>query len=372
MKGPVVCIDCSPLLVRSAGVKTYLYHWLRALRAASPDNIRTFLSPSATGGLQHNQGVGRNALQLATLAGLNRSPRWATALLTPSCDVFHVSNLLRSPPPRVRVSGTIHDLTAWIMPEFHRPATLKADAAFADLILKRAAGVIANSENTKLDAIRILGIDPDRVHTIHLGVAEPYFSVQREAIARVAARYRLSRPWFLFVGTIEPRKNIDGLLSAWNSLPRNFRENYDLVVAGMPGWNSSSTMQRLEQAKRDEGSIRYLGYVPESDVPGLTAGARSLVYPSFYEGFGIPVAQALACGCPVITSNVSSLPEITGGAALLVDANSENELAAAITRLGESDELAGTLARAGVEVAQAYTWERAAAESLRFFQKIMG
>jgi glycosyltransferase involved in cell wall biosynthesis len=116
--------------------------------------------------------------------------------------------------------------------------------------------------------------------------------------------------------------------------------------------------------------VRYLGYVPEADLPGLTAGATGFLYPSFYEGFGIPVAQAMAAGCPVVTSNVSSLPEITGGAAVLIDPRSVAELSAAIQRLGESPGLRQQLRARGIERARRFTWERAAAESLRYFSEI--
>ena len=160
-----------------------------------------------------------------------------------------------------------------------------------------------------------------------------------ESINRVAKAFSLHKPYFLFVGSIEPRKNVDTLLSAWESLPVSFRDEHELVVAGLPGWRSDTTTKRLMQANSEKQGIRYLGYVPEPDLPALTAGAAAFVYPSLYEGFGIPVAQAMAAGCPVITSNVSSLPEITGGAAILIDPRSVAELSAAILRVGESSDL---------------------------------
>ena len=367
---PAICIDCSPLLVRSAGVKTYLYHWLNAMGALEPEAISTFLAPGGSNGLHHDGGVWTHPVQIATLLSLNRLPSLFTDLMVPQCDIFHVSNLLRKLPKRRRLSATVHDLTAWVLPECHTPVMVAADKAFADRVLRRADGLIAVSESTKQDAIRILGIPPDKIRIIHLGVPPGYTNVPNESILRVAGTFGLKRPYFLSVGTIEPRKNIDTLLTAWQSLPDDIRNSRELVIAGMPGWHSDSTMKRLNQANADAAGIRYLGYVPERDLPGLTAGAEAFVYPSLYEGFGIPVAQAMAAGCPVITSNLSSLPEITSGAAILVDPRSPSELRSAIQRMVESTELRTALKDRGIAQSARFSWNTAAAEALRYFSEI--
>lgn len=370
MHFPAITIDCSPLLVRSAGVKTYLHHWLNSMRALEPSAINTFLAPNHTGELNLDGGVKLHPRQIATLLFLNRLPATFTGMLAPPCEIFHISNLLRCIPKRPRLTATIHDLTAWLVPQCHTPTMVAADQAFADRVLKRADGLIAVSENTRQDAIRILGIRPEKIRTIHLGVPPVYNAVPPEAITRAATEHSLTRPYYLSVGTIEPRKNIDTLLSTWQSLPPAFRRERDLIIVGMPGWSSGETMKRLAQAGRDNEGIRYLGYVAEQDLPGLTAGAEAFVYPSLYEGFGIPVAQAMAAGCPVITSNVSSLPEITAGAAILIDPLSPAELKAAILRLAGSPGLAADMKAKGMERAKHFSWERAAVESLNYFSEI--
>ena len=370
MTTPVICIDCSPLLVRSAGVKTYLFHWLAAMKAGTPTAIRTFLAPPDLSKLRHGGGVWAHPVRLASLLALNHLPPAAIDFAVPQCDVFHISNLLRRPPRRARLSTTVHDMTAWLLPELHTQANISADKNLAANLLQRADGLIAVSENTKRDAVRILGLSPDKIRVIHLGVPPAYSAVSPAAIARVTQSLALSRPYFLFIGTIEPRKNIDTLLTAWQALPAAFRQHYELIVAGMGGWQSSATMQRLAQANREAQGIRYLGYVPETDLPALTAGAAAFVYPSLYEGFGIPVAQAMAAGCPVITSNLSSLPEITAGGALLIDPRSPSDLCAAIQRMGESADLRQRLLIAGLERAKLYTWEAAATKSLDFFASV--
>jgi glycosyltransferase involved in cell wall biosynthesis len=350
--------------VRSAGVKTYLYHWLHSLDAARPGFVRRYLAP-AEGGLNHDRGLNHDGgprhhfLKLAALSVLNRTGGILADFAVPRCDVFHISNLLHHPPRGPKLSATVHDLTSWIVPQCQTAVNVKADTEFARRVLVRANGLIAVSENTRQDAMRILGIHQDKIRVIHLGVPEAYFS----AVVPAEPRF----PYFLFVGTIEPRKNVDSLLSAWASLRPEFRQEHQLRIAGMKGWNSAATMRRLAQMSKDDPSIKYLGYVPEAAMPSLVAGAKALVYPSLYEGFGIPVVQAMAAGCPVITSNVSSLPEVAGDAALLVDPLSVTELADAMRRLGVSQALRDTLRLRGMARAKHFTWERAAAESLQYF-----
>jgi alpha-1,3-rhamnosyl/mannosyltransferase len=356
------------MLVRSAGVKTYLYHWVKALQALSPESIRTFLAPASLERLDHGGGFSKYPGKIGALVALNAVGEALSDIAAPHCAVFHCANLLRSLPRKPRLTTTLHDLTSWIVPECHIPENVAADHALARRVLNRADGIIAVSENTKQDAIRILGLAPEKIRVIYPGVPSEYFSVPPCAVDRIAGAYKLNRPYFLFVGTIEPRKNVDTLLTAWEETPSGFRSENELIIAGMPGWRSKTTMARLHQANSEGRSIRYLGYVPEVDMPALTAGARAFVYPSLYEGFGIPVVQAMAAGCPVITSNVSSLPEITDGAAMLVNPRSAAELQSALTSLDQSPDLRLKLGAQGSEKATEYRWDRAAAESLGFFR----
>jgi glycosyltransferase involved in cell wall biosynthesis len=364
-KGPrsLAAIDCSPLLVRSAGVKTWLYHWTRGLMELAPDSIRPVLgAPGGT--LTLEGGLRTHAARLALLAALNVSRGALSEWILGGCEVFHVSNLLRYPPRSSRLSATIHDMTAWIFPEMHTQGTRDADHQFARVVLKRADGMIAVSENTRQDAIRILDLAPEKIRVIYPGVPASYFA------ARPVPRAPRQKPWFLFVGTIEPRKNIDGLLDAWSSLPSSWRREFELRLVGMRGWSADPTLRRLAQLSGEGDTVRYLGYVAEDELPAMTAGACALVYPALYEGFGIPLVQAMAAGCPVITSNVSSMAEVTAGAALLVDPRSQSEIAQAIRRIGESPSLRSELAERGRERARLFTWPRACAESLAYLSSL--
>jgi glycosyltransferase involved in cell wall biosynthesis len=352
-----IVIDATSTLVRSAGVKNYVWHWLRQLRrqADQDTDIRAFPMLGDLGALDHeHSAISRPAtlLRLALIKSMNEAGVPPLDWLIEGADVFHGTNLMRRAPKRAKLTATVHDLTCWLMPELHTPQNVKADQEFADNILRRADGLIAVSENSRQDAIRVLGIAPGRIRTIYSGVAGSYFD---------AAPMKRERPYALYVGTIEPRKNLDTLLDAWAMLKH---KEFDLVIAGPRGWGSEATLARIQQ------EATYLGYVPERDLPGLTAGATVFVYPSLYEGFGFPVAQAMAAGTPVITSNNSCLPEVTGDAALLVDPRSASGLAAALTRVFESDALRADLAARGRARAELFRWEKCATESLHFFRNI--
>jgi glycosyltransferase involved in cell wall biosynthesis len=356
-------IDATSLLLRSAGVKNYTFHWIDHLRrAAAPgDSVGAFPFLGDLGRLNHdrsNIGAPGTLWRLAALYGVNLLSVPRIDWITKGASLFHASNQVRRPPVRTPMTATVHDLTCWILPELHTPANVRADASFAEHVWKRCRGLIAVSENSRLDAIRLLGIKPEAITTIYSGIAAEFFD------ARPAPS---PRPYVLFVGTIEPRKNVDLLLSAYQSLRVDLRNQFDLVIAGPGGWNSEQTMVRLRSGLP---GVRYRGYVDEGELPGLTAGATLFAYPSLYEGFGFPVAQAMAAGVPVLTSNTSCLPEVAGGGALFADPRSESEVAAALTRLLENPTLRKQLGRAGRERAEQYRWETCAQRSWEFFRNV--
>ncbi|PWU00719.1 MAG: glycosyltransferase family 1 protein [Terriglobia bacterium] len=362
-----VMIDATPLLVRSAGVKNYLYYWIEHLRrAAGAGVIVTFPALGEFGHIRHEQsvaGLWRTWTGLGSLALANRTPLPVSDWAARGADVFHASNLIEHPPRRARLTATIHDMTSWLLPEFHAAGNLRADRRFLE-ICKRADGLIAVSQSTKNDAVLVAGLPPEKITVIHSGVADAFFAVEAGTIDAIRKRYALERPFVLFIGTIEPRKNIDRLLDAYGALVPDLREEFQLVIAGPAGWAPQSTIARLSEA-------RYLGYVPEADLAPLTAAATIFVYPSLYEGFGFPVAQAMAAGVPVVTSNVSSLPEVTGEAALLIDPRSTSELRDAMARLLLSPDLRGQLATRGKDRAREFRWETCAARSLDFFEGLI-
>ncbi|HEY4362603.1 MAG TPA: glycosyltransferase family 1 protein [Bryobacteraceae bacterium] len=357
-----ITIDATSLLVRSAGVKNYTYHWLDYLRrhAAPGEEIRAFPLLGDLKSLDHEASalsLFSTAPRLAMLQAANwMAPAvldWAVA----ESDVFHASNMVRRVPRRTRLTATLHDLTSMLMPALHTRANIRADRSFFERIVRRADALIAVSENTRQDAIRLLQIAPEKITTIHSGIPAAYFA---------AIPTKRTRPYVLYVGAIEPRKNLPTLLDAWKQLKPDLRKGFELAIAGPAGWSSEAAIARVR------AEATYLGYVPEADLPGLVAGAAAFVYPSLYEGFGFPVVQAMAAGVPVVTSNTSCLPEIAGDAALLADPRSASEIAAQLTRLLESESLRDDLASRGRKRAERYRWEACATRSLEFFRSVAG
>jgi alpha-1,3-rhamnosyl/mannosyltransferase len=357
-------LDLTPTLLRSAGVKNHLYYWSRALAATRGDHAMDyypFANPPDS--LDHDSGVesGIPNWRLFLVAAMNLPALHPFAqAVVPGMDVLHGSPQLRIAPRTRILTSHIHDLTCWLMPEFHTIANVKAAHQMAENVWRRAQGLIAVSSSAKNDAVRLLGLNPARIEVIYHGVPEQFFSTE-------PARVR-DRPYVLNVGTIEPRKNIDRLLDAWKSLPSDVLDAFDLVIAGPAGWKSEATLARLKTGQR---SVRYLGYVDEQNLAALTAGATAHAYPSLYEGFGFPLAQAMACGTASVTSNVSSMPEVAAGSALLVDPQSVEELRCALLKLLTSDALRQELGAIGKAHARKYyRWDAVARQSWRFFERI--
>jgi alpha-1,3-rhamnosyl/mannosyltransferase len=347
-----VLIDATPLLLRSAGVKNYIWHWLRALRTEGfPADSFPFV-PAAVP-LVHERSVlggAATAWRLGLIAAIN----YAGFPVLPRADIFHASNIVRRRPSRGRLTVTVYDLTTVLFPEFHTEANIRADREFTSRMAVRADRILAISEATRQDAIRILGLDPDRIDVVYPGVDDRFFAAQPAPAAKAYA---------LYVGTVEPRKNIDTLLDAWAALPADVRSSHDLVIAGSAGWHSEATVQRLSSTP----GVVHRGYVPEAELPGLTAGATAFVYPSLYEGFGLPPAQAMAAGVPTVMSDVSSMPEVAGDGALLVDPRSQAEIAAALNRLLTSPSVRKELSAKARAQAARFTWGRSARASIEFF-----
>jgi len=355
-----ITIDATATLLRSAGVKNYIYHWVNHLRRFAPtkETISIFPFIDDFGDLDHANStlrVGSTLWRLAMVKLLNLAGSHGVSRILARTDVFHASNQFYQAPRRTRLTATVYDLTYKLMPQFHTATNMLADRRFADNILRRADGLIAISENTRRDAIHLLGIAPERIVTIYPGIAGDYFR------ARPTQR---EQAYVLYVGTIEPRKNLATLLDAWRNIRPEVRHEFELVIAGMRGWDTKATLARV----RAEST--YLGYIPEPDLPGLIAGATAFVYPSLYEGFGFPVAQAMAAGVPVLTSSTSCLPEVAGDAALFADPLSPAQLAGGLTRLLESEDLRKQLIERGRKRAECYRWEVCAAQSLEFFHNI--
>jgi glycosyltransferase involved in cell wall biosynthesis len=351
----------------------YLYHLIKHL-AATADNNEIVLFPffNLPPVLRHPESsLGWTATIARALLSTRLAGSW-NPVFRASVDgaqLFHASNLVRAMPSGAVLTTTVHDLTALCTPELHRPQTVHADKAFFSRIVSRASQIIAISNNTKNDLIKYLKIDDARITVIYPGVRDEYFVGDPANGSTIRMTYGLTQPYILFVGTIEPRKNLSRLLDAYSALKADVRTNYSLVVIGMQGWRDEGTLRRL---KGGTPGVTWLGYVAEEDMPAIMAGASLFVFPSLYEGFGFPVAEAMAAGVPVLTSTSGSLPEVVGDAACCVDPMSVAEIQSAMERLLTSPEERRGMSLRGRKQAQKYSWQDSARRTWGFFEKAVG
>ena len=300
---------------------------------------------------------------------------WEMARRPPDL-LFIPAHVLPIVHPR-RSVVTVHDLGYLYYPQAHR----LLDRLYLDLSTRYNARVsthlIADSLATKRDLIERYGTEPDKITVVYPGYDEATFQPVRdgEAIEAVKAKYDITGDYILFVGTLQPRKNLIRLIEAFSNLQpptSNLQppiSNIQLLIAGKSGWLYEKIFRRVEELGL-EGTVLFPGYIAAEDLPALLSGARLFVFPSLYEGFGLPVLEALACGTPVVCSNASSLPEVAGDAALLVDPLDVEGLAAALERVLRDEELRAELIERGFEQVRKFSWERCARETLDVLERV--
>ena len=247
---------------------------------------------------------------------------------------------------------TVHDLAIYRHPEWFPAGQPLATRLVVPRSLRRARALIAVSESTARDTAGLFGVARSRITVVHHGVAPRYRPVQEAQLAAVRARLGLPERYVLFVGTIEPRKNLQTLVEAWSGLP----ERPPLVIAGGWGWRHEEIETRLRAAP----GVHLVGEVDPADLPALYGGAACLAHPAWYEGFGLTVLEAMACGTPVVSSDTSSLPEVGGDSVLYAAPGDPAGWRAALERVLGDPDLAAELRRRGLERAAGFTWPRAA------------
>jgi glycosyltransferase involved in cell wall biosynthesis len=282
-------------------------------------------------------------------------------------DALHAPSLV-FPPSRAPLVATVHDLCVLRYTEMF-PARWRAfHRRGLQLILRHARVILADSRSTRDDLRSLTGKDDARVRVVPLGV-EVRDSPPNAAVEVVLSKHGLEPGFMLFVGTIEPRKNLARLVRAYSSFTtEEKRRSGELVLVGAAGWMGKKELARI----LSQAGVRWLGYLPREELEALYAAARLFVYPSLYEGFGLPVLEAMARGLPVVTSNTSSLREIGEGVALLVDPHDPMEMGRAIRRLAESEELREQLGAAGRERAAEYPWDRTCELTLEAYKEASG
>jgi len=287
-------------------------------------------------------------------------------------DVFHSPDFLLPPLRHAQGVVTIHDLSYIIYAQYTRPTIAKYFDKAVRRSVERARLVIADSNSTKRDLGKLLAISEGKIEVIYSGVSVRFVPVRdRDRLFDVQRRYSIDRPFILSIGEIQPRKNLQRLIAAYSILRQDAMLTHQLLLVGKEHWLSEDLFRQVEglDIKRD---IRFLGYVPDEDLPALISLADVFAFPSLYEGFGLPPLEAMACGCPVVTSNTSSLPEVVGNAGIMVNPYDTDSLARAIGQVLTSSELRDNMIRKGLEQAKKFSWEKTAKQTLEVYNKVGG
>jgi len=279
-------------------------------------------------------------------------------------DIFHTSDWLE-PPAKCPKVTTVHDLAIFKYPETFSPkgghnivSNLRRKLAW---VKRESRVIIAVSENTKKDIVKILDIPSEKIKVIYEAGDEVFRKKSSlRSIENAKKKYGISGNYILAVGTLEPRKNLKRLIMAFSRVRRN--SSLSLAIAGNAGWGGE-----LEGLQGKTLGVKFLGYVPKEVLAPLYAGAQCFVYPSLYEGFGLPILEAMASGCPVVTSNISSLPEVAGEAAVLVDPENIEDIARGIK---EAISKRKELIRKGFERARQFSWEKTASQTLGVYREV--
>jgi glycosyltransferase involved in cell wall biosynthesis len=375
----LIGIDASRTTVaRRTGTENYALNLTRELLATGQDlaehRFRLYFNNLPPPGLLDGQAEQRVIPFPRLWTHLRLS--WEMATRPPDL-LFVPAHVLPLIHPRKSVV-TIHDLGYLYYPEAHTPfqnAYLRWSTRFN---ARAAARVLADSQATSDDLVRHYHIPADKIVVVYPGRDESLAPVtDPAALSAVRARYGLTGPYLIHVGTLQPRKNLIRLLRAFASLladielPPPFLGGLQLVITGKKGWlynDLLAEIQKLDLAA--EGRVVLTGYVPDADLPALLSGALAFVFPSLYEGFGFPVIEAMSCGTPVVCSNASSLPEVAGDAALLVDPLDVTALAAALARVAADEGLRRALSERGFRQASRFSWRQCAHQVLKVLEEV--
>lgn len=367
-----VCIDIQAAMTQRAGVGRYtrsLVERLGDLRGN--DTVRLFYFDFQRRGTPFSaEGMEQKAVRWCPGRIMQKSwnaLRWPPFdWLAGPADVYHFPNFIIPPLARGRSIATVHDVSFLAYPEFAETRNLAWITARIFDTVERADAVITDSRFSAEEISKRLSVNREKIFPIHLGLSEHFAPPAQEEVERLRRAKGLDRPYLLTVGTIEPRKNLEFLITAFERMT-----GFDgcLVLAGMRGWKYQPILKRIADSPRAR-DIRRLEYVGDDELPALYAGADLFLFPSLYEGFGLPPLEAVACGTPVIASSAGSLPEVLGDAALLISGFDADAWASEAMRMISDTSARRALIDKGRRRASQYTWRETARKTWEVYRQV--
>ncbi len=356
---------------QKAGMDHYLHQVLLAMKRMAPDHRYVLIDHR-----RQNTPFKENFEQV--ILDLPRSPlrvsRWNLQIVPRVLSQF---DLVFSPglygpvhiPQGVKSVMVVHDLTRYLFPHFFpfNPVQKILDFWAYPAMLRRYDRLITVSQATSQDLMNRFKIPEKKITVAYHGADETFQPLSRQAVEESLLSYKIKKPFILFLGTLEPRKNIPALLRAFAGIRDQIPHN--LVLVGQRGWKWEPIFKEIERLDL-HSRVQWTGYVSDPDRAVFYNGADFMVFPSWYEGFGMPLLEAMQCGCPVITSRVSAMPEVVGEAGILIDPGRLEDLQGAMLRLIHEPGLAEKMRKAGLEQAKKFSWEKSAQKTLEIFEKL--
>jgi glycosyltransferase involved in cell wall biosynthesis len=372
-----VGIDGYPLAEPRTGVGHYTLELARALALISPADHFELVSPKPfdVAALQEIEGANLPNLRTKTpRASSIRGHWWSIGLplyiRRAGFDLFHGTNFDVPLWRQGRSIVTIHDLSALLHPEKHRSRLVRRARLRLPLVVRFADRIITPTESVKREVCQRLKVKPEKVTAIHSAARSSFKPMPFAQSAELRKRLRVEDEFLLFVGTLEPRKNLLTLLKAFAQINRQSAHRPQLVIAGGEGWLMDDMFAFVKKSGISE-RLRFTGYLSDEELRALYSSCKVFLYPSVYEGFGLPPLEAMACGAPVIAGRIPSLREVLGSNARLVEPLDVNALAGSIVELLEDENQRQTLAAAGLEHARKFSWEKTARLTLEVYQQLL-
>jgi glycosyltransferase involved in cell wall biosynthesis len=369
-------VNALQLTTRNSGVGQYIYNMVSSLFSISTDQFFLYLSQGNTRPewmAWHNLKVKEIPFrkEQAILRNIYELFCYGLDLRKDDLNIFWSPDTkLPLLTPNIPIVITSHDLAIYREPGTYQSSRVLYWRKLFERAVQKATCVVAISNATRDDLIEIMHVPSQKIRVIYCGVNSSFRLINdADLLKQVRMKYGLPENFLLFVGLFSPRKNIAGILKSFAILKNKFKIPHHLVMVGEKGWRYKSDLELVNSMGLGK-SVFFPGFVEEEDLPAVYNIADVFVFPSIYEGFGLPVLEAMACGTPVVTSNVSSLPEVAGQAGILINPNNHEEIASEVYRVLSDKKVSSQLTKAGLERARHFTWENAAGELLKVFREL--
>lgn len=374
-----VALNATALLSPLTGIGQYTHHLSKGLLARPGLELDLFYATNWSKVLRDKPATGITTIKSLvkyfvpnsySVSRFMQQRRFNEGFKSNQPDIYHEPNFLAFECPKPSII-TVHDLS-WIrFPHTHPIERVRAMDKYFEPGLRRASLILTDSAFVKRELMDVFGVRPELIVPVLLGVESLFRPQSAEETLPVLSRHSLVHGQYLLaVGTLEPRKNLQVALQAFMQLPPAIRKHYPLVLVGMTGWHTSALEAQMAPMIR-AGEVRQLGYLSREDLATVIAGALTLIYPSIYEGFGLPPLEAMACGVPVIASDVSSLPEVVGDTGLLINPHDAEAVAQAIQLLVNDPAIRGKLSSKALDRSKEFTWDRCVTQTMGAYQQVL-